>query len=115
MSDKKILKKDEVLLHEGEQSSNMYWVSSGKLVVTRQRGAGAVTLGHIGPGELVGEMSFLDGEPRSATVTAVTDCELVEVPRLVFEDVIRKQPVWFQGLLRILTDRLRKINQRIRV
>ncbi len=115
MANKKTLQKDEFLIREGEHSGNMFWLQSGQLVVNKRKGNEDVQLGHIYSGELVGEMSFLDGEPRSASVQAITDCELIEIPREVFEKVFIGQPPWFQGLVKTLTERLRKTNARIRV
>ena len=109
------LEKDKVLIHENEFSSHMYWLQSGQLVVTKKRHNEEVILGHISSGELVGEMSFLDGEPRSATVKALVDCELVEIPQEVFDKVFKSQPPWFQGLVKTLTERLRKANNKMRV
>jgi len=115
MASKKKIAKDEFLIHEGEVSHNMYWVQEGQLVVTKRRGMEDVVLGHIYSGELVGEMSFLDKEARSASVKAVTDCELIEIPREVFEKIFIGQPAWFQALVKTLTDRLRKANARVKV
>lgn len=115
MANKKILLKDDVLIREGEHSHTMYWLQAGQLVVSKRKGGEEVELGFIYTGELVGEMSFLDGEPRSASVRALTDCELVEIPREAFEKVFVGQPAWFQGLVKTLTERLRKTNARVRV
>jgi CRP-like cAMP-binding protein len=115
MANKKLLQKDEFLLREGEHSDNMYWLQTGQLVVLKRKGLEEIQLGHIFGGELVGEMSFLDGEPRSATVKAITDCELIEIPRDVFEKVFIGQPTWFQGLVKTLTERLRKTNAKVKI
>ncbi|MBY0516688.1 MAG: cyclic nucleotide-binding domain-containing protein [Bacteriovoracaceae bacterium] len=115
MATKKIIQKDDILIREGEHSAAMYWVQSGQLEVLKRKGNEEVKLGFIYSGELVGEMSFLDGEPRSASVKAVTECELVEIPKDVFEKVFLSQPTWFQGLVKTLTERLRKTNAKIRV
>ena len=115
MANKKLLQKDEYLIREGEHSGAMFWLQTGQLVVHKRKGNEDVQLGHIYSGELVGEMSFLDGEPRSASVQAITDCELIEIPREVFEKVFVGQPPWFQGLVKTLTERLRKTNARVRV
>ena len=115
MATKKVLQKDDILIREGEHSSAMFWLQSGQLVVTKRKGAEDIQLGHIYSGELVGEMSFLDGEPRSASVKAITECELIEIPRDVFEKVFNGQPTWFQGLVKTLTDRLRRTNAKVRV
>jgi CRP-like cAMP-binding protein len=115
MASKKTILKDEYLLREGEHSDTMYWLQTGQLVVIKRKGNEEIQLGHIFAGELVGEMSFLDGEPRSASVRAITDCDVVEIPREVFEKVFNGQPNWFQGLVKTLTERLRKTNARLKV
>ena len=115
MANKKKVVKDEYLIREGEHSHTMYWLQDGQLVVMKRRANEEVVLGHIFAGELVGEMSFLDNEARSASVKAVTDCELVEIPREAFDKVFNGQPAWFQGLVKTLTERLRKANARVKV
>ena len=116
MNTRKIkLAKDETLMTEGEGSSSMYWLQQGQLSVHKMRGNELVLLGHVYSGELVGEMSFLDDEPRSATVKALSDCELVEIPSENFESIMSTQPKWMQILIKTLVARLRKANARIRV
>lgn len=115
MAQKKKISADEFLIREGDHSNNMYWLQDGQLVVTKRRGNEDVVLGHIYSGELVGEMSFLDASPRSASVKAVTDCEVIEIPRDVFEKIFDGQPQWFQSLVKTLTERLRKANARIKI
>lgn len=61
----------DFLLHEGEVSSEMYYVQSGTLAVMKRKGDAVHQIGTIISGELVGEMSFLDKEPRSASVKAL--------------------------------------------
>jgi CRP-like cAMP-binding protein len=69
MSARKItLNADDILIREGDHSKSMFWVQKGQLVVTKKRLHEEVILGHVMAGELVGEISFLDLEPRSATV-----------------------------------------------
>jgi CRP/FNR family transcriptional regulator, cyclic AMP receptor protein len=111
----KILRTNQILLREGEHSNNMYWVQSGQLVVTKRRKDEDVVLGHIYSGELVGEISFLDQEPRSATVQAVTDCELIEIPQETIDNIYKSQPKWLEILVKTLAERLRKANARIKV
>jgi CRP-like cAMP-binding protein len=115
MANKMTVKAGDCLLYEGATSNTMYWLQAGQLLVTKRKGSADIELGHIFTGELVGEMSFLDGKPRSATVKAVTDCELIEIPRDAFEKVFDGQPQWFQGLVKTLTNRLRKTNAKVRI
>lgn len=106
---------NEILLREGEHSHNMYWVQNGQLIVTKKRGNDEVILGHIHSGELVGEISFLDSQPRSATVKAVTEVELIQIPQETFDSIFTSQPKWLEVLVKTLAERLRKANSRIKV
>lgn len=112
---KVMLSPNQILLKEGDHSNNMYWVQSGQLVVTKKRGLEEVVLGHIYSGELVGEISFLDEEPRSATVKAVTDCDLIQIPQEAIDGIFKTQPKWLEILVKTLAERLRKANARIKI
>lgn len=109
------LSPNEILLKEGEHSNSMYWVQNGQLVVTKKRGSEDVVLGHIYSGELVGEISFLDQEARSATVKAITDCDLIQIPQETIDGIYKTQPKWLEILVKTLAERLRKANARIKV
>lgn len=104
-----------ILLNEGEESNEMYYLQSGNLAVFKRKGDHQQQIGTIMAGELVGEMSFLDGHPRSATVKAITDSVLVVVPREKFVQLIDSHPKWFKALLNTLLDRLRKANARAKI
>ena len=106
---------NQILLNEGEKSHCMYWVQSGQLLVTKKRQGEDVTLGHIYSGELVGEISFLDSESRSATVKALTNSELIEIPQDTIDAIFKTQPKWLEILVKTLAERLRKANARIKV
>ena len=115
MSETKRLMANEYLMREGEESSEMYYVQSGTLAVFKRRGDGEHQIGTIISGELVGEMSFLDKQPRSATVKALGECVLVVIPPEKLEQTLQTMPKWFSALLFTLTERLRKANARIRI
>lgn len=115
MATTKSLKANQILLQEGEHSNSLYWVQTGQLVVTKKRNGEEITLGHVYSGELVGEISFLDNEARSATVKALIDCELIEIPRETFEKIFAGQPKWLEILVKTLAERLRKANARIKI
>jgi CRP-like cAMP-binding protein len=66
-------------------------VSRGEAVVTLANADGEVV--RLGEGGFFGEMSLLTGEPRTATVTAVTDCELLEIGADAFRGVVLADPV----------------------
>jgi CRP-like cAMP-binding protein len=89
MANKVAIKANQILMREGEHSNSMYWVQQGQLIVTKKRLNEEVILGHIFEGELVGEISFLDKETRSATVKALTDCELIEIPQETIDNIFK--------------------------
>ncbi len=117
MSDDKIIKleADKFIIREGEDSSQMYFLKSGTMAVYKTKGGVDKQIGTIYAGEVVGEMSFLDQMPRCASVKAITECELLEVPSDKFKKLFDGLPVWYKALVNTLLDRLRRANSRIRI
>lgn len=62
----------------------------------------------LGPGDYFGEVSMIDGRPRSATVTASSDLETVAVPHLAFQKLLDDEPEVARQLLVMLCGRLRE-------
>lgn len=106
---------NKILLREGEDSQSMYLLQSGQLVVLKTDGDREIILGHIHAGELVGEMSFLDQKPRSATVRSVTDCKLIQIPQRTIDEVLKTQPAWVTAFIKTLVGRIRAVDSRIKV
>jgi len=106
---------NEYLVREGEESTEMYYLQSGTLAVFKRKGDQEHQIGTIISGELVGEMSFLDKNPRSASVKAMSESVLVVIPVDKLEHTLETMPKWFAALLNTLTERLRKANARIRI
>ena len=75
---------------EARPGSSMFIVARGAVSVTLE--AGGVEVARLGPGTFFGEMSLLTGEPRSATVAAVTDSELLEITAESFRRFGARQP-----------------------
>jgi CRP-like cAMP-binding protein len=109
------IKAGEYLMRDGEESTQMYYLQSGSLAVFKVKGAAEQQIGTIYSGELVGEMSFLDKQPRSASVKAISDCKLMTIPHEKFENYFNDQPAWYKALINTLLERLRKANNRIRI
>lgn len=105
----------EYLIREGVESTEMYFLKSGSMAVFKRRGDTEVQIGTIYSGEVIGEMSFLDKQPRSASVKAINDCEVSVIPLLKFEKTLKKLPNWYLALVNTLLDRLRRANARVRI
>lgn len=108
------LVKGDLLMKEGETSNSMYWVQSGTLRLYKKKGTGFIELGVVHSGEVVGEMSFLDNQPRSASVEALQPCDIVEIPRGKFDEFLAAQPSWMKALVHTLVKRLRTTSNRVR-
>jgi CRP-like cAMP-binding protein len=80
----------EVIVHEGDEGSSMFVMSRGEATVTLLEAEGAVA--RLRKGAFFGEMSLLTGEPRSATVIAATDCELLEIGGDAFRRIVLPDP-----------------------
>src|SRR3954454_12614338 len=76
----------EVIAREGEAGTSMCVLRRGEAIVTVAGAEGEVARLHAGA--FFGEMSLLTGDRRSATVTAVTDCELLEIAVEAFRRVV---------------------------
>lgn len=87
------LKTDEVLFIAGDVGNGCYRVEDGLLKVTMVSRAGTERiLTFLGPGAIVGEMSIIDGLPRSASVVAVRPAVLSFLSRASFEDFAKNRP-----------------------
>jgi CRP/FNR family transcriptional regulator, cyclic AMP receptor protein len=64
-------------------------------------------------GEIFGEIAILDGQPRTADATAVTDCELLVLDRREFVPFLERQPEVSLQLLKVLCHRLRLTNEHV--
>ena len=69
------------------------------------------TISELGAESIFGEMALIDSEPRSATVTAITDVELVPVSEKQFLFLVSQTPYFALKVMRVLAQRLRATNK----
>lgn len=104
----------QVLFFEGDQGGSVIALRSGRAKVTVHTLPGRELLLAVkGPGELLGEMSALDGRPRSATGTAMEAVDALVVPASVFQEFLNAHPRVALRLLRTLTAELRNTDELI--
>ena len=118
-------KAGDAIMHEGEQSDTMYLFLSGDVDVTKNltlkiagQGFGhaekSMTRLKAGTAPVFGEMCMLEDEPRSATITAASDCLLFEIRRASFDRLCEENPRLGLTLMRriasMLGSRVRKGN-----
>jgi CRP/FNR family transcriptional regulator, cyclic AMP receptor protein len=93
------------LAKQGELGREFVVIVDGKAEVTRD----GTQIGVVGPGSFFGEMSLLDGKPRTATVTTVEPTHVLVMTAAAFNSVVATMPSVDRKMLMVLTDRLREI------
>lgn len=79
------------LIWQGAPPEYVLLLDRGRTVITRANTEGRSTMVALrGPGDLLGEFSFIDGGPRSATVLALDDCEVFYLPAANFDSYLRR-------------------------
>jgi NTE family protein len=98
------------LFSQGDPSEAMYIIVNGLLGATLRKSSGEeITIGRLGPGEVIGEMGCINGEPRSATIRALRTSELLAVSRDALYQLARKHPAILLSLYRTVVGRLRSV------
>ena len=97
--------KGEKIISQGDPGESMYVLSSGIARVTIERDGRESDLGELASGECFGEMSLLTGRPRTATVTAKTDCDIVEIDHAAMRDLLKDDPRLAEELSETLSAR----------
>jgi CRP/FNR family transcriptional regulator, cyclic AMP receptor protein len=105
------LASQQMLFAAGDPGDGCYQVEEGLLkVVALSTSGGERILAILGPGTLVGELSMIDGLPRSASVTAIRESKLSFVSRAVFNAVAHAQPEIYRDITALLARRLRDVD-----
>jgi SulP family sulfate permease len=117
--DKRTFKAGDRIFSRGDTGDELFLIRNGSVrVVLPLSGQRSHHLASFGRGDFFGEMSFLDGEPRSADAFASTDVELYVLSRARFDGLTgehkRLAMNLMEGLARVLAHRLRHTNREVR-
>ncbi len=103
----------ETVIWEGSENADVFILISGRLDVLMTRGGSEQRVGGVRPGEVFGEMSFLTGERRSATVRAAQDSECFVLRAADLRIFIAKEPLILVQMAKVLARRLRKLDESV--
>ena len=84
------VKRGNVVIHEGEEGDYYYLVASGRFQVERLVGGAKVVLAELKSGDTFGEEALVSDAKRNATITALSDGELLRVKRSDFDELLRE-------------------------
>ena len=108
--------REDCLFDEREEGNNIFWTIRGQFDIKKYAFPTEQIILRTGPGQPIGELSFIDGEKRSATVIAVEDAEGIVLSREKFDSLREKNPALafklLMALAKILCFRLREMTQR---
>jgi CRP/FNR family transcriptional regulator, cyclic AMP receptor protein len=94
---------------QGDEGSSLYLILNGRVEVRR----GPRVLSKLNQGQFFGEMSILDGQPRSADVTAIESTECLVLERSKFEELVRAHPELALEILKEVVGRLRETSKSV--
>jgi CRP/FNR family transcriptional regulator, cyclic AMP receptor protein len=105
---------NELVLDFEDGSTDVYFIMSGAVrVLIRTPNGKEMLLADLGAGEFFGETTAIDGGARSANVTAIANSELLIIPCGVFRTAVHSTPAVCDRVLRLLTNRIRDLNERM--
>lgn len=107
MDDLKKYKRGNVLFVEGEPSTFLYIIKTGKVLLVKQEGNSLVPLTEVKSGNFIGEISVFTDETRTATAIVMDDSEIYLVKKSDIKQVVSQCPEWIDDIMQTLCERLK--------
>jgi CRP-like cAMP-binding protein len=105
--------KQQIVSH-AEQSTDVYFIVSGQVRATIYSvGGREIAFRDLGAGEMFGDLSAIDGKPRSANVVALVDSFVISMTAKVFQEVLQTYPALAMAALQELVDLVRGLCERV--
>lgn len=104
----KTYSKGTLIFSEGDDSDGMFIILDGKVKVFMSDESGKeMLIATLGPGEIVGEVASLDGQPRTASVSALVNTRVSRIGLSEFQSFLQDNPDLALEIIRVLTSRMR--------
>jgi CRP/FNR family cyclic AMP-dependent transcriptional regulator len=110
----KVFQPGQYLFNEGDPSNSLFLIKTGSIAILKRKGSAFVELGKLYSGEVLGELSFFDRRPRSASAVALTEVEILEITFDSLDTIYRPIPDYMKTIMTSVATRLRKANEMIR-
>jgi CRP-like cAMP-binding protein len=104
----------DIIFQEGDPSGCLFIIQQGSVAVQKKTIKGPVEIAKLEPGEVLGELSFFDRRPRSATAVAVKDSVLMVIDFESLDKVYATVPSYIKSIMAAVARRLRRANERIK-
>lgn len=95
----------EIITRQGAEAHWLYLVIEGEVSVRVARDGAESEIARMAGGSFFGEMSLMTGEPRSATVVALTDVDCYRLDRTAFQELVKRRPEVARPIAELLAER----------
>ncbi len=112
ITEKRKFKKGDFLISEGEKGDSAYIIERGSVEILVAREGQFIQIGTRGEGSIIGEMAMIDDQPRTASVRAIEDCEVLEVSREDFSRRIDATDPILRMVMKVILTRYRDMLSR---
>jgi CRP/FNR family cyclic AMP-dependent transcriptional regulator len=113
-AEKKSYKSGAILFNDGDPSHSLFLIQKGAISIRKKKGNTTIEVGKVLAGQVIGELSFFDRQPRSATGVAIIDVEAMEISFESLEKIYSTVPDYMKTIMAAMAERLRKANDTIR-
>lgn len=110
MIQRRIYAPGEVIFYEGDKPDGVYSIRYGTVKITEERNHREFLLANLGSGTVFGEMALIDGKPRSATATALSEVECFIMGVRVFKKMMKRLRPEIRDLIEDMVAQLRNKN-----
>lgn len=104
----------QYLFREGDHSNCLYLLQKGTVAVRKRKNDAEIELARLYSNEVLGELSFFDRSPRSASAIALTEVQALEINFEALDKIWANVPDYMKSIMVCVADRLRKANDTIR-
>jgi len=111
---KRFFRSGQQLFVEGGPSTCMYLISKGTVSIRKKKGSTHIEIARLYSNEVLGELSFFDRRPRSASAVALTDVDALEIDFVSLDKIYKNVPEYLKTIMRSVAERLRRANDVIR-
>lgn len=111
LSRRRLYAPSEIIIQQGDQGDELFIIKRGEVVINVEgEGGRSVEVSRLGPRKFFGEMSLLTGEPRTATVKASHECELLIVDKHAFRQVLEDHPDVAEDIANTIAERQQNLS-----
>ena len=102
---------DEKIVRQGQHGNSMFVIHRGAVTVQAKEDGVSTTLRNLREGDFFGEMGLLTGQPRTATVTAQEETEVLEIDNLCLKPILEENPELVKALSQIVEERRHSLDR----